>query len=356
MKEWHRALALTLLAPFLLEPAERWVSQPVPPVKGGRLVLHDLKILSSTRGFAVGCLAQDRECRPVSLLTADGGKRWRLDAAPAAGHALFFLDESTGWMVSAGAVWKTSDSGATWESLPASVATRGASRVYFRDRQTGWAIGSSRGFSRTDDGGATWTPVEVGGGHPTSPVTTSYDWIAFANERFGMVAGASLAPRSGSEERGRELPHLTVFLDTRDGGDTWTASTTSMFGRVTRVAFEPNGRGLGLIEFRGEFEFPSEVFSIDWKTGRSSRVFRRKDIAITDAGFDAQGTAWLAGVQRSGAQSTGRVRVFRSADLSVWEEVATDRVSAARVMLALCCGESPWMATESGAFLRLTSK
>jgi len=354
MEELRAALILALLAPLILDAAEHWAVQPLQLQRGTSLVIHDFKMPSSTHGIAAGCLARDGRCKPVSLVTADGGAHWKLIDSPETGLALFFLNETTGWMLSAQAIWKTSDSGSTWEELPESSAARGASRIYFRDERSGWTVGARQSFSRTDDGGVTWTPVEVGGATGTNPAHTSYDWIAFAGDRFGMIAGASVPPQPGAAGRGREVPHLTLFLDTRDGGATWTASTTSMFGRVTRVAFEPGGRGLGLVEFGGGFEFPSEVFSIDWKSGQSSRVFRRKDIAVTDIGFDAQGRAWLAGIERSRARSTGRVKVFRSGDLSTWDELAVDRLSAARATLVLCCGSTPWMATDRGALLRLS--
>jgi hypothetical protein len=123
------------------------------------------------------------------------------------------------------------------------------------------------------------------------------------------------------------------------------------------VGFATEGRGLGLIEFRGDFEFPSEVFALDWNSGQSSRAFRRKDIAVTDIGFDAQGAAWLAGIQRSGRRAAGRVKVFRSSDLSTWVEVLVDhRAAASRATLALCCGATPWMATDTGALLRLSEE
>ena len=348
-------LILFLLAPVSPEAAENWRVQPLPQQKGAKLLIHDFKMPSSTRGVAVGCLSQGGRCRPTSLVTADGGRLWKFVDTPETGLALFFLNEATGWMVTAQALWKTSDSGLSWEKLPESEATRGVSRTYFRDERTGWTVGSRQTIYRTTDGGVTWDPVQVSGNVSTKPAYTSYDWIAFANSRFGMIAGASVPAQSGAPGQSRELPHLTIFLDTRDGGATWAASTTSMFGRVTRVAFAPDGRGLGLIEFRRDFEFPSEVFALDWNSGQSSRAFRRKDIAVTDIAFDVQGSAWLAGIERSGRSASGRVKVFRSSDLSTWAEVIVDyRAAASRATLALCCGATPWMSTDTGALLRLS--
>lgn len=348
------SLILVLLWPLLMQPAERWVPQPVPEQRGARFVIHDFKMASSC-GVAVGCLARGSACAPAALVSSDGGRRWKFAGTEEVGLSLFFLAGGAGWMTTATSLWRTADCGLTWEKLPASDATRGASRVFFLDERSGWAVGPRQGVFRSSDGGVTWEPVNAAPGVKTNPEHTSYDWITFVGGRFGMIAGASIPRQAVEEGQGRELPHLTIFLDTRDGGATWIPSTTSMFGRVTRVAFEADGRGMGLIEFRPGFEFPSEVFAIDWKTGQSRRAFRRSDVAVTDVGFDAQGNAWLAGIHRSRGRTTGRVRAFHSRDLSDWTEApAGGRNTAARAILATCCGEALWMATDSGALLRLS--
>ena len=78
-------LVLFLLAPVCSQGAERWRLQPLPQQKGARLVIHDFKMPSSTRGIAVGCLSQGARCRPTSLVTADGGRFWKFaDAASGA--------------------------------------------------------------------------------------------------------------------------------------------------------------------------------------------------------------------------------------------------------------------------------
>lgn len=345
--------AVLAAAVFAADAAERWRVHPLSLPRGARLVLYDIKMLSTSQGIATGYLSVGSEIYPTSLITADGGRRWTFAETPEAGRALFFVGQRTGWMVAAGSLWKTGDAGRTWQRLPGSDATRSVSRVYFRDELTGWAVGAGKGVYRTEDGGVSWEPARVVGAADLTPDRTSYDWIAFGSEQVGMIAGASVPPKS-NRPGSRELPHLTLFLDTRDGGLTWTASTTSMFGRVTRVAFHPSGKGLGLIEFREEFDYPSEVFSIDWRSGKSARVFRRADVAVTDIGFDSKGRGWLAGVQRRKRNPVGRIKVYRSDDLSSWTEVAVERGPAAgRLTLALCCGEVPWMAADNGVLLRL---
>jgi hypothetical protein len=157
------------------------------------------------------------------------------------------------------------------------------------------------------------------------------------------------------------LPHLTIFLDTRDAGETWKASTTSMFGRVTRIRFSPDGRGLGLIEFRRDFDYPSEVFSIEWKTGKSTRVFRRADCAVTDIALLPEGQAWLAAINAGGRGPSegarGRLKFFYSTDLAEWNEAEVDgRVLGRRCSLATTPDGQLWSVTDEGRFLQLVTE
>ena len=351
-----RVLCL-LAAGACLEAAERWRIEP-PPSPGGSLAIRDLKFLSATRGVGVGLLGRGRRARPVVILTSDGGKTWDTVETKEAGSSLFFLNQETGWMVTGNGLWKTADSGRSWTRLPPSAATEGISRVYFLDERRGFAVGAHKAVYETANGGAKWQRVAAADQAESSPEYTSFNWITFVNGRYGMIAGASVPPQPGKSGERRELPHLTVFLDTRDGGATWTASTTSMFGRVTRVVFAPDGRGLGLIEFQRDFEFPAEVFRIDWKTGQSSRAFRQPDCAVTDIAFGAAGEAYLAGIQvkpekRSG-DAPGRLRVLRSTDLSSWSEMSVaPRAIARRAILSVLDAGHAWAATDEGKILRL---
>ncbi len=349
----RRAAALALLASLCAAGADRWTVQSLPAPKGSSWQLADLKFASSSRGVAVGCLSRGARCLASSAVTSDGGRTWTVHPLPEAGTSLFFLNEAAGWMTGARALFKTGDGGLTWERLPDSDATANAYRVHFISENTGWAVGARKSAFATTDGGRNWSRITAAETVNTSVENTVYQAIAFADGRSGMIAGASLPPRPDAAAIARELPHLGVFVSTRDGGTTWRASVTSMFGRVTRMAFAPDGRGLGLIEFAGEFDFPAEVFRIEWKTGRSERAFRDPRGAVTDVLFDADGNALLAAVGATRIGDRGRVRVLRSRDLSEWEEMpVADRPSARRVWLALA-GPALWAATETGTLLCL---
>jgi hypothetical protein len=184
-----------------------------------------------------------------------------------------------------------------------------------------------------------------------------------------MIDGFSTPPRPGDNGQPgwldaqntttrREWPHLSIMLDTRDGGKTWKASTASMFGHITRVAFLPDGRGLGLIEFTDTFKWPSEVHLLDGSTGKSDIVYNATDRAITDLLLQPSGTAYVAGVEVSGQlQHTPiprKLKILKSEDLSDWQEMDVDyRAVAVRAMLRASSDGSLFVATDTGMILKL---
>jgi hypothetical protein len=113
-----------------------------------------------------------------------------------------------------------------------------------------------------------------------------------------------------------------------------------------------------LVEFHGAFDYASEVFQIDWTTGRSTRAFRRQDRAVTDVVLPSKGPAYLAAIEPPGKMSRspvpGRLHILRSEDLSDWQELEVDyRAQARRAVLASFDDTHLWVATDTGMILRL---
>jgi photosystem II stability/assembly factor-like uncharacterized protein len=349
-------LLLLLCAAIQPSRAEEVWRLRFAPQRKARLSITDLKFASSSRGVAAGRLIEGRRSDPVTVITADGGKTWQISAVQEVAQSLFFVNETVGWMGTSNALWKTLDAGRTWTKLPETSGVRDVIQVYFLDPNRGWAVGRRKLMRRTDDGGMNWTPVAAAEESPGSAENTSFECITFVGGRFGMVAGASVPPQPPGKTKRGELPHLTIFLDTRDGGETWKPSTTSMFGRVTRAQFAPDGRGLGLIEFERDFDYPSEVFSIDWKTGKSVRAFRRRDCTVTDVALGPDGNAWLAAIDAGGRgpaqKARGKVKFFHSKNLTEWSESRVEgRYLGRRSILAMTPEGRMWAATDEGSFL-----
>jgi hypothetical protein len=194
---------------------------------------------------------------------------------------------------------------------------------------------------------------------------TNYRWIVFANPQAGLILGSNDPPQysqlpdwlTPNNVLGRrETPHLALSLETLDGGKTWRSSAASTFGRITRARFAPPGEGLGLIEHYDSFEYPSEVFSLAWPTGRNEVVFHDKNFFVSDVWVTPGGEYYLAGIALASRLRDivpQKVKVLTSRDLKEWKPLDVDyRASANRVFLAGSGGDM-WMATDNGMILKL---
>ena len=105
------------------------------------------------------------------------------------------------------------------------------------------------------------------------------------------------------------------------------------------LGLSPAGMGLGLISFSDNFEWPSEVFRVDWKNGKSTRVFRDHNRRITDVAVPSDKVSYMAGTEIPGKlQQTpipGKLKMYQSADLESWTEMDVDyRATAAAYPVA----------------------
>lgn len=299
------------------------------------------------------------------MITNDGGAHWEIAPLKEIPVSMFFLNDSLGWMVTPKGIWQTDEAGRSWRKLPKSPELQ--TKVYFLDENHGFTVGGGKSVYETLDGGKKWQPVAAAAEPHTNPEYTTYNNITFANSKTGLISGFSIPPRNDPKPdwlspedstMRREWPHLNIMLNTHDAGHTWKSSTSSMFGRITRTAFLPDGRGLGLIEFTDNFKWPSEVYRLDGTTGKSTTAFNAADRAITDLLLLPSGTAYLAGVEVVGKlQHTPiprKLKVLKSEDLTTWQEMDVDyRAVAVRAMLRAAPNGTLWLATDTGMILKL---
>jgi hypothetical protein len=302
----------------------------------------------------------------VAVVTNDGGAHWEVEKLAEIPVSLFFLNDTLGWMVTEKGIWKSEEGGKDWKKLPKPPVAPW--RVYFADENNGWAACIRKTVLATHDGGRSWAAVKAASEPPGAPERSAYSWISFANRNVGTIFGYNKpAPRWGSllpawlepEEAAnrRETPHLSYTVVTHDGGRTWRATSVSLFGQVTRARFSAKGPGIGLIEHGESATYQSEVYQLDWVTGKNQTVFRDKRVFITDVWLTSDGTSYLAGVEATGnlrSVAPGNVKVFKSTDMSVWTEMAVDfRAVARRVTLSGAGDGDLWLATDSGMILKL---
>jgi photosystem II stability/assembly factor-like uncharacterized protein len=361
--------ALTMLIAVPAETAAQWRVLYFYDELQSSLVINDFKFMTAARGIAAGFLVDRKgKIKATAITSNDGGAHWTLVPLKEVPLSMFFLDENLGWMVGDKFVWSSADGGRTWIKLS---QLDDAVRVYFANQDHGWAVGEQKSVYETTDGGKTWNPVPAAAKPDSTPERTVYNWIDFANPKVGIVTGWNQPPgktTSGlpewmnpdSTRFRKETPRVSIFLQTRDSGKTWDPTIGSLFGHVTCVRLSPAGFGLGLIEFSEAFEWPSEVFRIDWTTGKSQRVFREKGRLITDAVLPPTGPAYLAGIEKmdklSDSPVPGKLTVVKSDDWSNWHEMKVDyRATAHRALLSAVDDRNIWVATDTGMILKLAA-
>jgi hypothetical protein len=357
----------------------KWTLQFFYDQDGKDLRITDLAFPSATRGIAVGAIV-DRDGRKpqfTALVTSDAGEHWSWVPLKEFPRSLFFLDESTGWLVTSEALWFTREAGRSWTRIADQIkpdrkrkdAPRGGLilRVWFLDAQHGYAVGLQKSAFETRDGGRTWKPVEEAAKPSANPAFSVYSHIAFTDSTRGLIFGSYARSDSRGEshddlsERAlaqRQQPLLAIELDTRDGGATWKSSTAPSLGSVVSLHLAGES-GLAVFGYADSFEWPSEVYRLDVATGKSESVFKQKDRLVTDAAIFPNGQAFLAAAEPPGrlrsAPIPGKVRMLSSTNLKDWVEMPVDYRSVAQsLVLAGPDAGHLWAATDTGMILRLS--
>ena len=356
----------------------QWKIQYFYDELGVELHLVGLAFPSATRGIAIGTILDrtgNHRPKNTAVVTSDGGAHWALVPLQDTPRSVFFLDESNGWMVGRDAIWYTEEAGRSWKRISNQIHPQKklgeegvVLRVAFLDPQHGFAVGLRKSVYETKDGGKTWTAVAEAAVPSSNPMYSHYTQVGFTPDGRGMIVGGYVPPRrDGGREpdwlnpdealKRRQVPTLTLELETHDGGAHWKAETAPLLGTLAR--FTMNGtHGLGVFAFVDAFDWPSEVYHFDLRTGKSVSAFKQKDRRVTDALLDAEGHGFLAAVEPAGRLSVspipGKVRILRSADLFSWEEMKVNYKAVARnVLLAGPDGEHMWAATDTGMILHL---
>ncbi|MGH9558198.1 MAG: YCF48-related protein, partial [Bryobacteraceae bacterium] len=349
------ALCFAALAP--LACAQTWKLQYFYDQEHSNFFIDDLAFPSAQRGIAVGrvydALNQFHPVKYAEITTSDGGEHWSMEPLKDRPRSLFFLNDSTGWMVTDNAIWVTDESGRAWKKIadqkkadrklkpkpPDGIVTR----VWFLDALHGFAIGLQKTALETQDGGRTWTQVAAASEPAADPSRAAYTQIVF-DGRNGLIAGSSTPTQAEDsrlpawmnperEARRAEIPEPMLLLQTRDGGAHWQSSPPApLLGALDCAALAgPNGLA---VFGSASPQLPSEVYAIDTSTGKMTSTFKVAGLRITDCALFSGPRAFLAAVEPAGKLSAspipGKVRIFTSADLQNWTEMKVDYRANAR--------------------------
>ena len=172
-------------AGWIVGAAERWISQPDRHETGG--------VILKTDGFI--------------------SKVQIFEPTVSQFEGVYFVDDSTGWVVGRNLAFSTTDGGQTWASQAVDTSTfLKLTSVHFIDKNFGWAVGTDdlgvgdgAVVFRTQDGGETWVRQEV------SDLPILYD-VHFVDASNGWTVGAP-----------------GTILHTSDGGASWKAQVNPLY-------------------------------------------------------------------------------------------------------------------------------
>ncbi|MCU0372078.1 MAG: T9SS type A sorting domain-containing protein [Ignavibacteria bacterium] len=167
----------------------------------------------------------------ITKKTTNGGFNWSsLSGGNLTG--IFFLNNTTGWVVGyPGYIGKTTNGG-TFTAQPTGVSDR-LNDVYFINENTGWVVGGDFSVERifkTTNGGANWTTQ-------TSGSANKLFSVYFINENTGWSVGGPSSPK---------------IIKTTNGGTNWlNQSTTGISTPLYSVMFANENTGWAVAGYLG---------------------------------------------------------------------------------------------------------
>jgi len=370
------AMVLLVIAPAF---AQKWSIQYFYDQDRDNLTFEDLAFPSAERGIAIGTIGDELgrgKPRYVVLTTADGGAHWSIQNLTEHARSIFFVNDSTGWMVTDEAFWFTQESGRSWKRIAPQIKpdrklgqVEGGliTHVWFLDDKHGFAIGMQKSVYESKDGGLTWKPVVEAAQPVGNPSFTAYTDIYFDGPKLGLIFGSSIPRRRDDPvlpewmeperaTRRRPAPTLTILLKTSDGGATWKSDTAPLLGNVSRVCLAGT-LGISVHSYGMSFDVPSEVYRMDEKEGTSVTVYKDKT-RIMDCALFRGPVAFIAGVEPPGKLNTipipGKIHVLTTTNWTDWTDMNVDyKANARTVMLAGTDAQHLWLATDTGMILHL---
>ena len=346
---------------FSLSAAPRWNIQFLYDRVDSNFAIEDLQCPTPRNCIAAG-LIDDKKGRQQGavVVTSDGGLHWSQYEVREQPVSLFFLSDRAGWMVTDRGLWSTIEGGRAWLKIQ---SRKGLLQAWFLDANHGYLTGLKGLVEETADGGKTWAKLDAGEKIPDAQLL-SYDIVTFHGPH-GVIVGAPDASGpvlSNATPRtpGTAASDKITVLETLDGGKKWASRTVPLEGELARLRMSDKGSVVSLILYSDpKYPVGSAVFETVLGNRDGRVIFAERDRAATDIALLSDGSAVLATVEPPGnstlAPIPGKLKILKSANLKVWQEMDVDyRAVAQRAILAAPDSENIWVATDTGAILKLT--
>lgn len=171
--------------------------------------------------------------------TTDGGNTWHKRANTVVSYIdLFFTTPSTGYATSMDGLFKTTDTGKTWQKIRNDMHNG----IYFFDANNGFVFNGAK-LMKTTDAGATWLQAGDFGGANSQYFQSVLQFTDAQHARFVDFATFGKSDNGGATwtKKGygvvKDVHFLTndigymlsysEIMKTTDGGNTWTRSAKS---------------------------------------------------------------------------------------------------------------------------------
>jgi len=356
------SLILLLVLSLLAQSQERWRIQFFYDKQDTSFDVADLQCPSPEACFAAGTVVNEEGRQKGTIaLTSDGGAHWSLSETKENPVSLFFLNETTGWMVTDRGVWSRENGG--WKKLD---GRKGILRVHFLDAMRGLAIGFPDALYQTVDGGRRWTSFTVARNMSLPSQRIVYSAIAFSG-KHGIIAG-QVVPEPSADfsiftDPTRALSRRTsgsiaIVLETNDEGLSWNFRTGSITGTIKRVVFTKEGKFLTVVQ-SADRAAPSSIIEA-LASPNQSTVYAAPDRVASDIALLPQGGALLAAIEPPGNSPQipipGKLRLLRTADLKTWQAMDVDyRAVARQAILSVPDSNHMFVGTDTGMILGLAT-
>jgi photosystem II stability/assembly factor-like uncharacterized protein len=237
--------------------------------------LLSVSFIDAQNGWAVGDISP--QGGPV-LKTTDGGATWQTIAGiTEVFSAIQFVTPTRGWMAGyAGRIERSDDGGKSWRTQRYERAGEVLNSLYFVDSERGFAAGGHGLFCRTTNGGDTWETV-------ATKRVEDFWAVRFQTPEHGWIVG----------EDG-------LILETADGGTNWTRKKSGTTKALLGLAISSSGAVVAVGQ--GGTILRSEAGS-EWTAVVSGTIAALNAVAAADSTFRAVGTSGTTLVSRDGGKS-----------------------------------------------------
>jgi photosystem II stability/assembly factor-like uncharacterized protein len=341
----------------VLSAAPRWNIQFLYDHADSNFAIEDLECPTGQHCVAAG-LIDDKKGHEQGavVVTSDGGLHWSQYEVKERPVSLFFLDDSLGWMVTDRGLWSTVEGGRAWIKIQ---TRKGMLQTWFLDANHGYITGLKGLAEETADGGKTWVQLEASQKAPNAQFL-NYDILSFQGSH-GIIVGAPEASAPIlSNLKSEVAPNgKLAVLETQDGGKNWNYGTIPVFGELAQLRISEQGFIVSLILYADpKYPVSSAVFKTPLGSPDGRVIFGERDRAATDIALLKNGGAVVAAIEPPGNSTQvpipGKLKILRSANLKVWQEMDVDyRAVAQRAVLAAPDAQHIWVATDTGAILKL---